>query len=63
MLEEILLVFFQKGIFLFKVNVFKTKEEKSEETKEEFINNSHTFIEKKSKDISNDLFKTFFNTY
>ena len=55
--------FFQKGIFFFKGNVFKTKEEKSEETKEEFINNSHTFIEKKSKDISNDLFKTFFNTY
>ena len=43
--------FFQKGIFFFKGNVFKTKEEKSEETKEEFINNSHTFIEKKSKDI------------
>ena len=57
--------YFKKGIFPFKGNVFKTKEEKSEEikeeTKEEFINNTLNFIEKKSKDVNNDLFETYFN--
>ena len=52
--------FFEKGIFSFKGNGFKTKEEKSEEikeeTKEEFINKALTFTEKKSKYINNDLF-------
>ena len=56
---------FKKGIFPFKGNVFKTKEEKSEEikeeTKEELINNAIDLIEKESKDINNDLFKTYFN--
>ena len=45
--------FFEKGIFSFKGNVFKTKEEKSgeikEETKEEFINKDLTFTEEKMK--------------
>ena len=45
--------FYKKGIFLFKGNVFKTKEEKSEEikkeTEEEFINNTLTFVEKNQK--------------
>ena len=57
--------YFKKGIFLFKGNAFKTKEEKSEEkkeeTKEEYINNIFTFIEEKSKDINNDLFKKYLN--
>ena len=57
--------YFKKGIFPFKGNVFKTKEEKSEEikeeTKEELINNAIALIEKESKDINNDLFKTYFN--
>ena len=57
--------YFKKGIFPFKGNVFKTKEEKSEEikeeTKEEFINNAIPLIKKESKDINNDLFKTYFN--
>ena len=48
--REDIIGFFEKGIFPFKGNVFKTKEEKSEEikeeTKEEFINNTLTFIEK-----------------
>ena len=61
MREKILLVFFEKGIFPFKGTVFKTKEEKLEETKEEFINNTPTFIEKNLKDINNDLFPTYFN--
>ena len=40
--------YFKKGIFPFKGNVFKTKEEKSKEIKEEeFIDNTFTFIEEK----------------
>ena len=54
MREEILLFFFfEKGIFPFKGNVFKRKEEIKkeikEETKEELINNTLTFTEKKIK--------------
>ena len=45
--------FYKKGIFPFKGNVFKAKEEKSEEikeeTEEEFINNTLTFVEKNQK--------------
>ena len=48
--REDIIGFFEKGIFPFKGNTFKTKVEKSEEikeeTKEEFINNTLTFIEK-----------------
>ena len=59
--------FFEKGIFPFKVNVFKTKEEEEikektkEEKIEEFINNSIPLIERESKDINNDLFKKYFD--
>ena len=59
--------FFEKGIFPFKGNVFKTKEEEEikEKTKEEkikeFINNGIFFIEKESKDINNDLLKKYFD--
>ena len=63
--REDIIGFFEKGSFPFKGNVFKTKGEKSEEikeeTKEEFVNNTLTFIERKSKEIINDLFKTHFN--
>ena len=42
--RENIVDYFKTGIFPFKGNVFKTKEEKSEETKEEtkkgFINNA-----------------------
>ena len=57
--REDIINFFEKGIFQFKDNVFKTKEESKEESKEEeegFINNGIFFIERKSKDINNDLF-------
>ena len=58
--REDIIGFFEKGIFPFKGNVFKTKEEKleeiKEETKEEFFNNTFTFIEEKSSGINNDLF-------
>ena len=54
--------FFKKGIFLFKGDTFKTKEEKSEENSEEKIeksmNDGIIFIKEKSRDINNDLFKT-----
>ena len=61
--------FFEKGIFPFKGNVFKTKEESKEESKEElkeqkkeeFVSNAIAFIENKSKDINNDLFQKYFN--
>ena len=59
--REDIIGFFEKGIFPFKGNVFKTKEEKLEETKEELTTNTVTFIEKNSKDINNDLFQTYFN--
>ena len=58
--------FFEKGIFPFKGNAFKTKEEELKEKPEEeklkqYINTIFTFIEGKSKDINNDLFEKFFN--
>ena len=67
--REDIIGFFEKGIFPFIGNVFKTKEEKSEEKSEEkpeekiekFINNAIALIEKESKGINNDLFKTYFN--
>ena len=46
--REDIIGFFEKGIFSFKGNVFKTKEQKSEEKSEErfkkYINNTFTFI-------------------
>ena len=63
--RENIVDYFKKGIFPFKGNVFKTKEEKSEEIKEEtkegLINNVIALIERESKDINNDLFKKYFN--
>ena len=61
------IIFFEKGIFPFEGNVFKTKEEEEskEESKEKkikkYINNAFTFIEQKSENINNDLFKSYFN--
>ena len=55
------MLFFEKGIFPFKNNVFKTKQEKSEEESKKYINNAFTFIEEKSKNINNDLFKIYFD--
>ena len=62
MREKILLVFFKKELLPYKGNVFKTKEEKSEEESEEqSINDGIIFIKIKSRGINNDLFKTYFN--
>ena len=63
--REDIIVFFENGMFPFKGNVFKTKEEESkEESKEEkfkkYINNAFTFIEEKSENINNDLITKFF---
>ena len=57
---------FEKGIFPFKDNVFKTKENEEikqktdEEEIEEFINNAVSFTKKESEGINNDLFKEYF---
>ena len=67
--REDFISFFEKGIFPFKGNVFKTKEEKSEgksgEISEEelrkYINNTLTFIKEKLENINNDFFKTYFD--
>ena len=56
--------FFEKGIFPFKGNVFKTKEEIKEKAKEEierFINSGIALIERESKGINNDFFKKHFD--
>ena len=54
--------FFESGTFPYKGNVFKIKEEESkEESKEERIKKLIEYIEKESKDISYNLFKTHFN--
>ena len=63
--REDIIRFFEKGIFPFKGNVFKTKEESKEESKEEeierFINNGIALTERESKGINNDLFKKHFD--
>ena len=54
--------FFESGTFPYKGNVFKIKEEESkEQSKEERIKKLIEYIEKESKDISYNLFKTHFN--
>ena len=55
------IVLFEKGIFPFKGNVFKIKENELKEESKEYINNTSTLIEGKSKDINNDLFTKCFN--
>ena len=64
---------FEKGIFLYKDNAFKTKEEKpeeeledeSQENKLEKIKDDYKkfieYIENESKGINYDLFKDYFN--
>ena len=62
--REDIIGFFEKGIFPFKGNVFKTKEEIKEKTKEEierFINSGIALIERESKGINNDFFKKHFD--
>ena len=54
---------FEKGTSLYKGNVFKTKEEESEENKLEKIKDDYKmffkYIEDESKDINYELFKYF----
>ena len=52
---------FDKKNFRYKNSESKTKEEKSGEELKEYINVTFAFIERKSKDINNDLFAKFFN--
>ena len=59
--RENIVDYFKKGIFPFKGNVLKTKEENSEEkSEEESINDGIIFIKEKSRNINNDLFKKYF---
>ena len=54
--------FFEKGLFPYKGNVFKTKEKKSEEeSKEEKVKKFIRYIENESKIINYDLLKKHFN--
>ena len=49
--------FFEKGIFAYKSNAFKTKEEESEEeSKEGRVKKFIKYIENESKTINYDLF-------
>ena len=50
--------FFERGIFPYKGNVFKTKEEESEE---ERIKKFIKYIENESKGVNYDLFRKYFN--
>ena len=52
--------FFEKGIFPYKGNVFKSKEE-DEESEEERLKKFIKYIENESKSINYDLFKKHFN--
>ena len=54
--------FFEKGIFLFKGNVFKTKEESEEEAEsEERVKKLSKYIENDSKGTNHDIFEKYFN--
>ena len=54
--------FFKKGLFPYKGNIFKTKEEESkEESESERFKKFIKYIENKSKEINYDLFKDYFN--
>ena len=59
------MVFFEEGTFPSKGNVFKTKEENSQENKLEKIKDDYKnffkSIEDETKDISYELFKEYFN--
>ena len=57
--REDIIGFYRKGIFPFKGNIFKTKEE--EKSEENSINDGIIFIKEKSRDINNDLFKKYFD--
>ena len=54
-----IIVLFEKRIFPYESNVFKTKENELKEESKEYVNNTFTFIEEKSKDINNELFTNF----
>ena len=52
-MRKIIISFFERGIFLYQDNVFKTKEEESEE---ERIKKFIKYIDNESKSINYDLF-------
>ena len=64
-MQEKVIGFFEKGIFPYKDNAFKTKEEESEDNKLEKIKDDYKkfikYIEDESKGINYDLFEDHFN--
>ena len=52
---------FEKGAFLYKENVFKTKKESKKESKKERSKKMFKYIEDESKGINFDLFKEYFD--
>ena len=52
---------FEKGIFPYKGNVFKTKEEEEEEEEEERVKKCIKYTENELKGINYDIFKKHFN--
>ena len=59
--REDIIDFFKKGIFLFKGNVFKSKEERFKEKIKKSINDGIIFIKEKSRDVNNDLLNKYFD--
>ena len=64
-MQEKVIGLFEKGIFPYKDNAFKTKEEESEDNKLEKIKDDYKkfikYIEDESKGINYDLFEDHFN--
>ena len=59
--RENIVDYFKEGIFLYKGNVFKSKEKNQQKNQKKKVKNFFKYIEKESKDINYDLFKTYFN--
>ena len=59
--RENIVDYFKEGIFLYKGNVFKTKEKNQQKNQKKKVKIFFKYIEKESKDINYDLFKTYFN--
>ena len=59
--RENIVDYFKEGIFLYKGNVFKSKEKNQQKNQKKKVKIFFKYIEKESKDINYDLFKTYFN--
>ena len=59
--RENIVDYFKEGIFLYQGNVFKSKEKNQQKNQKKKVKIFFKYIEKESKDINYDLFKTYFN--